>query len=305
MNGILCIDKPQDFTSFDIVAVSRRLCGTKKIGHTGTLDPMATGVLVLLINRAAKTLQFLPSHNKSYSASFKLGFFSDTGDIWGNVKETGCNLSISQIEHELKERVLKLFTGDIMQTPPMYSAVKIGGKRLYDLAREGKTVERPARPVTIDRLELTGIDRQSGEFYIDCTCSSGTYIRSLITDIGQALDTQAVMTGLRRTMCCGYTLDDCITLDKAREYAETGELERFIRPTDSVFLQNGAKKLFLSTKQKAMFQNGVRLQLSRFDGDFMHNDIVCVYGKADEFVGLGRCDLEKDYLRQAYLNEVI
>lgn len=304
MNGILCIDKPQDFTSFDIVAISRRLCSTRKIGHTGTLDPMATGVLVLLINRAAKMLQFLPSHNKSYSAKFKLGFESDTGDIWGKVNEIGCSLSMSDIERELQENILPSLTGDIMQLPPMYSAVKVGGKKLYELARKGEVVERQPRPVTIESLKLTDINVQSGEISIDCTCSSGTYIRTLITDIGEKLGTKAIMTELRRTMCCTYTLDNCITLDEAKRLSEAGQLEQYILPSDSIFLQSGAQRIVLDQKQQQMFSNGVRLQLSRFAGTYKQDEIICVYDKENVFVGLGKADVQNDRLQQVYADKV-
>lgn len=304
MNGILCIDKPQDFTSFDIVAISRRLCSTRKIGHTGTLDPMATGVLVLLINRAAKMLQFLPSHNKSYSARFKLGFESDTGDIWGKVNEIGCSLFMSDVERELQENVLPSLTGDIMQLPPMYSAVKVDGKKLYELARKGEVIERQPRPVTIESLKLTGIDEQTGEISIDCTCSAGTYIRTLITDIGEKLGTNAVMTELRRTMCCTYTLDNCITLDEARRLSQEGQLEQYILPADSIFLQNGAQRIVLNQKQQHMFSNGVWLQLSRFDGAYKQDEIVCVYDKSNVFIGLGKADVQNDRLKQVFLTNV-
>lgn len=304
MNGILCIDKPQAFTSFDIVAISRRLCATRKIGHTGTLDPMATGVLVLLINRAAKMLQFLPSHNKSYIAKFKLGFESDTGDIWGKVNEIGCSLSVNDIEHELQETILPSFTGNIMQLPPMYSAVKVDGKKLYELARKGEVIERQPRPVTIESLKLIDIDKQTGEIAIDCTCSSGTYIRTLITDIGESLGTKAVMTELRRTMCCTYTLDNCITLDKAKQLSEAGLLEQYILPADSIFLQSGAQRILLDQKQQHMFCNGVRLQLSRFNGTYKQDEIICVYDKANMFIGLGKADVQNDRLKQVYLDLV-
>lgn len=304
MNGIICLDKPQDFTSFDIVAISRKLCNTRKIGHTGTLDPMATGVLVLLVNRAAKVLQFLPSHNKSYSAIFKTGFDSDTGDIWGNVRQTGKVLSLDEVQARLNNGILASLTGDIMQLPPMYSAVKINGKKLYELAREGKTVDRQPRPVRVDSLTLTGINEQTGEFYLDCTCSAGTYIRTIITDIGNMLGCGAIMTGLRRTACCGYTLADCLTLEAAREYSDAGMLEQYIRPTDSIFLQSGAEKIRLSEKQTNMFINGVQLQLSRFPCEPLHDDIICVYSEGGRFIGLGRADMENDRLRPVYLDEV-
>ena len=210
MNGILLIDKPQDFTSFDVVAIVRKKFGTKKVGHGGTLDPMATGVLPVFIGSATKAVDLLPDSGKSYRAGFRLGLTSDTLDIWGKLSEE----KPVNIAKERLEAVLERFRGEIEQTPPMFSALKVGGRKLCDLARQGIEVERKARKITISRLDLLGFNGKNGEIEVDC--STGTYIRSLIDDIGRALGTGAVMTELRRTRACGFTLEGCFSVDTVK-----------------------------------------------------------------------------------------
>ena len=220
MDGILCIDKPEGMTSFLCVAVVRRLLGVKKIGHAGTLDPNATGVLPLLIGRATKTLDRLPVHDKSYTATLRFGAVSDTLDVWGQVQETGKPLpTLAEVEAALPR-----FRGEIMQVPPMTSALKKDGVRLYDLARQGIEVEREARPITIYELVLLEYNEKEGLLTLHCACSKGTYIRTLCDDLGRVLGCGAVMTALRRTAAAGYPLSDCITLDQAKEMAEQGTL---------------------------------------------------------------------------------
>ena len=220
MNGILCIDKPQDFTSFDVVAVMKRLLCTRKVGHTGTLDPMATGVLPILAGSATRAAELLPSHDKEYEAGFQLGITTDTQDIWGTVVESRPVFS----KKDEIQALLPRFTGEILQLPPMYSAVKKDGKRLYELARQGIQVEREARKVTVFTLALTGAREETGEYTLSISCSAGTYVRTLIHDLGQALGCGAVMTSLRRTKACGFSLDDCLTLEEARALSEKGTL---------------------------------------------------------------------------------
>ena len=183
VNGILLLDKPADFTSFDVCAVVRGMLHTKKVGHSGTLDPMATGVLPILVGSATRALDLIPSHDKTYVAGFRLGMTTDTLDITGNVLSE-CPAEVS--EDELL-RAIKAFLGDIMQVPPMYSAVSVGGKKLYDLARQGVEVEREARPVTIYTLTLDSYDSGNASGVLTVSCSKGTYIRTLIDDIGKAL----------------------------------------------------------------------------------------------------------------------
>ena len=216
MDGIFCLDKPADMTSFQCCAALRRLLGEKKIGHGGTLDPMATGVLPILVGRATRALDLLPVHDKRYTATLRFGYTSDTLDVWGTVTPTGRPLpSLSAIE-----AALPAFRGGIRQIPPMMSALKKDGVRLYDLARQGVEIEREARPVTIYSLDILGYDPAAGELRLDCHCSRGTYIRSLCDDLGRRLDgAGAIMTALRRTMAAGYTLEDCLPLEEARRLA--------------------------------------------------------------------------------------
>ena len=181
MTGIICINKPQEFTSFDVVASMRRAFGTKKIGHGGTLDPMATGVLPVFVGGATKAVDLVPDDSKSYRAGFRLGFVSDTQDIWGKLRSR-CENGISEDEMRF---ALDDFRGDIMQVPPMYSALKVNGQKLCDLARRGIEVERKPRPATISRLELVSFDGTDG--VLDVDCSGGTYIRTLLEDIAAAM----------------------------------------------------------------------------------------------------------------------
>lgn len=182
INGVICINKPQDFTSFDVVAIMRRAAGTRKIGHGGTLDPMATGVLPIYIGRAAKTADLNPVSDKRYRATFRLGVTTDTEDVWGKVlTKSEKPVTFAEITD-----AVKTMQGDIMQIPPMYSAVKINGKRLYDLARQGVEVERAARPVTVYSIELSDYDEEKRTGTLDIYCSKGTYIRTIISDIGKS-----------------------------------------------------------------------------------------------------------------------
>ena len=221
MNGIIVIDKPSDFTSFDVVAVVRGTLHEKKLGHTGTLDPMATGVLPVLIGRAAKAQSLLPDTDKQYVADFRLGITTDTLDITGKVLS---EKSSSITEEELLLS-LEPFRGDIMQVPPMYSAVSKNGVRLYDLARQGIEVERDARPVHIGELTLLGFDAAAQSGSLRITCSKGTYIRVICDDIGKALGCGCVMTALRRTAACGFTEADAVSLDRLRELANENRIE--------------------------------------------------------------------------------
>ena len=257
MDGILCIDKPEEMTSFLCVAVVRRLLGVKKIGHAGTLDPNATGVLPLLIGRATKTLDRLPVHDKSYTATLRFGAVSDTLDVWGEVQETGKPIpTLAQIEEALPQ-----FRGDIMQVPPMTSALKKDGVRLYDLARQGIEVEREARPVTIYELDLLDYNEKEGLLTLHCACSKGTYIRTLCDDLGRVLGCGAIMTALRRTMAAGYPLADCITLDEAKKLAEEGTLSNKILPIETALAAYPA--ITVSAPQAQRFRNGGALDLVR------------------------------------------
>lgn len=287
MNGVIVVDKPAEFTSFDVVAVVRRLSGQRKIGHTGTLDPNATGVLPLLLGSATKAQDIIPNHDKEYVAGFSLGMTSDTLDIWGNVserKETSVTLG------EL-ENALSFFRGKITQLPPMYSAVKVNGQRLYDLAREGREVERRAREVTVYSLSLLSFDEAAQSGVLSVSCSRGTYIRTLIDDIGTRLSTGAVMTSLDRISACGFKKQDALTLDEIKKLAESGELEGRLMSTESLFVTYPA--LSVSDAQAKRFKNGGALDASRTSLRGVQTENGSVYrirDREENFLGLARVD---------------
>ena len=287
MNGVLVIDKPERFTSFDVIAVVRKLTGQRRTGHTGTLDPNATGVLPVLLGSATKAQDLIPDHDKAYVADFRLGLTTDTLDIWGK--------ALSQTEpHISREALLSLlpsFRGEITQIPPMYSAVKHNGRRLYDLARQGVEVERKARQVTVYSLELTDFDEATQCGRLELSCSKGTYVRTLIDDLGRALGTGAVMTALRRTKACGFSLDDCVTLDRLRELSENGETGSLLRPVDRLF--DIYPELKISEAQAKRFSNGGSLDLLRTSlrGSFPAEGAVFrVYDPSQDFLGLGKTE---------------
>lgn len=293
MNGVLVIDKPEDFTSFDVIAVVRGVCGTKKAGHTGTLDPMATGVLPVLLGNATKAQSLMPDSDKAYEAEFMLGVRTDTLDITGSVTAR----KEARLRYEDIERVLPQFRGEIMQLPPMYSAVSVDGRRLYDLARQGIEVEREKRVVTIERLELLGFDEKTQTGRLSVSCSKGTYIRTLIDDIGEKLGTYAVMTKLRRTLACGYGIDEAIPLDELRALKESQGIkavQKLIKPTETVFAPYRA--VYVSAAQAKRFKNGGGLDAGRTvlaKMNKQNGEIFRVYERDGGFLGLGKVNLEK------------
>lgn len=301
MNGILLIDKPKEFTSFDVIAVVRRITGQRKAGHTGTLDPNATGVLPVLLGSATKVQDLILNHNKTYEAKFSLGLTTDTLDIWGEVVSR-C------VSHHKKAdliEILPVFTGEIEQIPPMFSAVQKNGQRLYDLARKGIEVEREARKVTVYRLELLNFDEETQEGRLLVECSKGTYIRTIIDDIGKRLGCGAVMTELRRTEACGFSLEDSITLDKAKQLAQSGELRKYVRSVESMFAQCGY--VAVTDSQAKRFSNGGALDISRTylaRVNVQDKDIYRVKTKDNRFLGLGIVDLKSGLLKIHFLNNV-
>ena len=270
MNGIICINKKQNITSFGVCAKLRGILGEKKVGHTGTLDPMAEGVLPVMIGGATRFLNFLPESDKGYRASFILGKTTDTLDITGNVTaEYENNVSESDVSE-----ALKFFKGKIMQTPPMYSAVSVNGKRLYELARQGIEVERKEREIEIKRLEL--VENINGEYVIDVFCSKGTYIRSLIDDIGRMLGCGAVMTSLVRTSAMGFTLENCTTLDELQQRKnENIGFDDILLPLDQVL--SAYNKITISPAQSVRFKNGGSLDLARIKKQLIKEEIYRIY----------------------------
>lgn len=256
MNGVILIHKEKDFTSFDVVAVVRKLTGQKKVGHTGTLDPNATGVLPVLLGTATKAQDIIPCHDKKYRADFRFGIATDTLDIWGEViEQKPANVTADEIE-----KALRCFRGEIEQLPPMYSAVSVGGKRLYQYAREGKEVERRPRRVNVYSLELLSFDESSQSGTLDIYCSNGTYIRTIIDDLAHALGTVGVMTDLVRYEACGYPLDECMTLDELRQRIDSGD-NSFLHSVESIFM--AYDEVVVSDKQAHRFVNGNPLDIVR------------------------------------------
>ncbi len=253
LDGIILVDKPADFTSFDVVAKARGICGIRKMGHGGTLDPMATGVLPLFVGRATKAMEIMPIQEKRYTAGFRLGIATDTQDITGKI----ISEKIVKVKTEEVENVLQNFRGDIMQMPPMFSAIWVDGQRLYDIAREGREVKRAKRPITILNLELISFDEEKNEGILDIKCSKGTYVRTLINDIGEMLGCGGTMTSLRRTETMGYTLEHCYTLDELQKLRDNDNILSAVQPIYTAF--ETYPKLYLSEKHATLFLNGVRL----------------------------------------------
>ncbi len=292
MSGVIILNKPTDFTSFDCVAVLRKILKEKKIGHTGTLDPMATGVLPMLIGKATKTADFLVDTDKEYEAEFEFGILTDTLDISGEVKKTD---DVFVSAKDLEEK-LQGFRGDIMQVPPMYSAVSVNGQRLYKLARQGIEIKREERPVSISKLELLSYDESSRKGKLLIRCSKGTYIRTLIDDIAKTLGTNGVMTALVRTAACGFSIDNSLTFDEIRELCKQGAIDEHIKSIDSLFVNN--QKITVSPKQEVRFLNGGALDLKRLSLKKSHYETkepIKVYG--EEFLGLAKINLEDNELK--------
>lgn len=279
MNGIILIDKPQDWTSHDVVGKLRRLLKERRIGHSGTLDPMATGLLVVFVGRATRAVEFAESDAKQYIAGLRLGVETDTQDITGTVlQETECHVT----EDELKA-VLPRFTGEISQIPPMYSALKVNGQKLYDIARKGGEVERKPRRITIHGLDVIDNSHlEQGDFCLDVTCSKGTYIRTLCRDIGEALGVGGTMSSLRRVRAGGFHLRDALTIEQVAEAAAEGRAEELLLPVDSLFAQH--EKLTLTDKQTKRTLVGGQFSVSVPDGTYRF------YAPDGVFLALGKVE---------------
>jgi tRNA pseudouridine55 synthase len=226
LDGIIVVDKPAGCTSHDVVGRMRKILRTRRIGHTGTLDPFATGVLVICINKATRLAQFLTGDDKEYLATLRLGSATDTGDLTGRMITPIADTR--HITFEMVNEALSHFRGRIRQTPPMYSAKKIAGKKLYEIARQGLEVEREPIEVEIKESELRGVEDSS--CFIRVVCSSGTYIRTLAEDIGKRLGVGAHLIELRRTRAGSFGLDRSVTLEQLAQLAETGQIERYTVP---------------------------------------------------------------------------
>ncbi len=288
MTGIICINKHKDITSFGVVAKVRGITGEKKAGHTGTLDPMATGVLPVMLGGATRFLEYLPDSDKGYRASFILGRTTDTFDITGKLTaEYPVDVNLDNVKNVLSE-----FRGKIMQIPPMYSAVSVDGKRLYDFARKGIEVERPAREIEIKKLELVNVS--NNEYTIDVICTKGTYIRTLIDDIGRKLGCGAVMTKLVRTLAMGFTIEDCVSIRELQSIKDNNlSFDSILTDVEKMFLCYDA--VAVSPAQSKRFSNGGALSLERIR-KHLDNGIYRVYSPDGDFLGLGECDRAKNEL---------
>ncbi|MCD7947498.1 MAG: tRNA pseudouridine(55) synthase TruB [Oscillospiraceae bacterium] len=275
-NGMLVIDKPEGWTSHDVVAKCRRLLAERRIGHAGTLDPMATGVLPIFVGRATRAVEFAAAEGKEYLAGLRLGLTTDTQDTTGQV----LTQTEADVTRETLEGALAAFRGDIMQVPPMYSALKRDGRKLYELARAGKAVERTARPVTISALEIVA-QTAPDTYTLRVACSKGTYVRTLCHDIGQALGCGGVMCMLRRTKAAGFTLEQAVALPALEKLAAQGEAQNLLLPVDTYFGRHPAVTVGGQALKQA--RNGAAFSCAVPDG------LWRVYGDDGEFLLLGKC----------------
>ena len=287
-SGILIVNKPQDWTSMDVCAKLRGVFHEKRVGHAGTLDPMATGVLPVFLGRATRAVEFAESGEKEYLALLQLGLTTDTQDVWGTTLE---ERPVPEDAKERLEAILPQFTGAIQQVPPMYSAVKINGKKLYELARKGQEVERKPRTVTIHALTAVWGGRVKAAVpgqpwpelpnacFLRIHCSKGTYIRTLCHDMGQALGCGGVMAALQRTEACGFSLGQAHTLEEILQHPDPASL---LLPVDSLFGDRPA--LHLKAQGEKKVRNGTALSTPKLkEGEYR------VYGETGEFLALSRC----------------
>jgi tRNA pseudouridine55 synthase len=282
MNGIIIVDKQAGFTSFDVVGRLRKITGERKIGHAGTLDPMATGVLPVFLGSATKAISLLPCQDKRYEASFRLGTTTDTGDSTGKILTC---LPVSANMDEVA-RAAETLTGVTMQVPPMYSAIKQNGRRLYELARKGIEVERVPREINVHEIKLKAYDTESGEYKIEVFSSKGTYIRTIITDIGEKLGCGAVMTSLRRTFAAGFAIDGAFTLEKITAATAQGRLQDCVTSIETPFLS--LCEVQITEKQAVRFKNGGPLSLDRLDA--LPVGALCRVKQGDRLIGVGEAD---------------
>ena len=273
MNGIVIVDKPQGWTSQDVTARLRRVFGTRRIGHGGTLDPMATGVLPVFVDRATRGVEFFEHAEKTYEATLRLGLLTDTEDISGTVLQ---QRPVQVTEGEFSE-ILGKFRGEILQVPPMYSALKINGQKLCDLARKGKEVERQPRPITIHELTCLSFDGETARLRV--RCSKGTYIRTLCKDIGLALGCGGCMESLRRVSAGAYTIEEAVPLETLLD-SETPEV--YLRPVDTMFAAHPA--ITLTANQEKRCRNGNSFTLAVAPGTYR------AYSESGEFLMLGKVE---------------
>ena len=270
MNGIILVDKPCGWTSHDVVGKLRGILRERRIGHSGTLDPMATGLLVVFAGRATRAVEFAEADSKEYIAGLRLGVSTDTQDTTGNV------LNICEALPSKDELIAAAngFLGEISQIPPMYSAIKINGKKLYELARRGEIVERSPRKVTISKLELVGEDKS--DYILDIHCSKGTYIRTLCSDIGDKLGCGGCMSSLRRVKAGVFSITQAHTMEQIQAAADLGGLDGIIIPVDTLFTDK--PKLTVNEFEEKKLRNGNTIKTKSADGTYR------VYSESGEFL---------------------
>ena len=275
MNGIILVDKPQDWTSHDVVAKLRGVLHERRIGHSGTLDPLATGLLVVFVGRATRAVEFAEADSKEYIAGLRLGLSTDTQDISGSIiARSGGKLPD---EHAVREAAGH-FLGDIEQIPPMYSAIKLGGKKLYELARRGESVECAPRKIRISAIDVVG--SEGGDYLLRISCSKGTYVRTLCNDIGALLGCGACMSSLRRTRAGAFSLDKAHSLDTIEAAAREGRISDILLPVDALFAH--MPELIVGPNEEKRLKTGNIIKCSAESGDYR------VYSDSGEFLLLGR-----------------
>lgn len=276
MNGVLLIDKESDWTSNDVVAKLKGILRERRIGHSGTLDPMATGLLVVFVGRATRAVEFAEGHDKAYRAGLRLGLATDTQDITGTVLEEH---AVNVTEEQLCD-ALESFRGEQLQLPPMYSAIKVNGRRLYDIARSGGEVERKKRAITIHDISLAG--REGEDYVLDISCSKGTYVRTICHDVGAALGCGGCMSALRRTRAGGFDVSQAHKLSEVQRYADEGRAEELLLPVDELFNEYEKSSASENAEKRIRCGNEYKTQLP--DG------VYRVYSRTGEFLMLGRAE---------------
>lgn len=290
MTGILPVKKPAGFTSFDVIGKLRGVVKTRKIGHSGTLDPMATGVLPLFFGGATKCCDFLPNEDKRYVADIKFGIVTDTQDTTGRVLRE----SKSRVTEGEFAEVMSGFIGKQMQTPPMYSAVKINGRPLYDLAREGKVVERAQKEIEVYDIKLLEFDEHAQTARIEVSCGKGTFIRTLINDMGEKLGCGASMSALERTMAAGFELSECFTISEIEEMMKDGTFEEHLMPVERLY--NALPRLVLDDFDKRLYRSGVPLELQKRGWGGISGNIA-VFDEGGMLLGISFMDEEANELK--------
>lgn len=290
MSGILPVKKPAGFTSFDVIGKLRGVTKTRKIGHSGTLDPMATGVLPLFFGGATKCCDLLPNEDKRYVADVKFGIVTDTQDTTGRVlKESESHVSKAEFEE-----VFRGFIGKQLQLPPMYSAVKVNGRPLYDLAREGKVVERAQKEIEVYDIKLLEFDEHAQTAKIEVSCGKGTFIRTLINDMGEKLGCGASMSALERTMAAGFEISECYTISEIEKMMKEGTFEEHLIPIKRLY--EDLPKLILSDFDKRLYRSGVPLELrKRGWGGIFGN--IAVFDESGMLLGISFMDEEANELK--------